>query len=142
VWQFGPDQLSGQHTPVELDDGRVLVFDNGNFRQGSSTPFSRVVELDPATRRVVWEYADPVRPAFFSAFMGGAQRLANGNTHVTESATGRLFEVTRAGEVVWEYVIPWFDYYPDAEARMTGPGRTNSVFQTWRYQRAQLPWLK
>jgi hypothetical protein len=78
---------------------------------------------------------------FYTAFMGNAQRLWNGNTHITESATGRLFEVTPAGEVVWEYILPWFAEYPDAAARRTGPGRLNSVFQTWRYPADQLPWL-
>ncbi|MGE0312905.1 MAG: aryl-sulfate sulfotransferase [Lautropia sp.] len=140
AWQVGPDVLSGQHTPEEVDDGRILVFDNGNFRHGSSTPFSRVVELDPATRAVAWEYADPVRPAFFSAFMGGAQRLAGGNTLITESATGRLFEVTPSLEVVWEYVIPWFAEYTGAAARCA-TGETNSVFRTHRYPREQIAWL-
>lgn len=140
AWQFGPDVLSGQHTPEELDDGRILVFDNGNFRLGSSTPFSRVVELDPATMSVGWEYADPLRPAFFSPFMGGAQRLHNGNTLITESATGRLFEVTPSQEVVWEYVIPWFAEYTGPAARCAS-GLTNSVFRTHRYRRADIPWL-
>jgi hypothetical protein len=58
------------------------------------------------------------------------------------TATGRLFEVTPAGEVVWEYVIPWFAEYPDEAARKYVPGRQNSVFQTFRYTAAQLPWLK
>ena len=140
VWQVGPDVLSGQHTPEELDDGRILVFDNGNFRAGSSTPFSRVVEIDPASTSVGWQYADPLRPAFFSAFMGGAQRLANGNTVITESATGRLFEVTPDQTTVWEYVIPWFAEYTGVVARCAS-GLTNSVFRTQRYSRADIPWL-
>lgn len=37
------------------------------------------------------------------AGMGGAQRLENGNTLITESDNGRAFEVTRAGEIVWDY---------------------------------------
>jgi hypothetical protein len=44
--------------------------------------------------------------------------------------------------VVWEYVIPWFGEYPDEAARKTGPGQLNSVFQTFRYSREQLPWLR
>ena len=136
-----PSVVSHQHAPVELANGHVLAFDNGNFRSGSHVAFSRVVEVDPATNEVVWSYADPVVNSFYSAFMGNAQRLPNGNTHVTESATGRLFEVTPDGELVWEYVIPWFDEYPDEAARKTGPGVLNSVFQTFRYGREQLPFL-
>ena len=37
----------------------------------------------------------------------------------TESATGRLFEVNPEGEVVWEYILPWFAEYPDARVIWT-----------------------
>jgi hypothetical protein len=137
-----PGILSHQHAPVELDNGNILAFDNGNFRYGAHVAFSRVVEIDPRTNELVWHYQDELVNAFYSAYMGSAQRLPNGNTHVTESATGRLFEVTPEGEVVWEYVIPWFGEYPDEAARKYVPGRQNSVFQTFRYTREQLPWLK
>jgi hypothetical protein len=137
-----PSVVSHQHAPVALPNGHILAFDNGNFRHGSHVAFSRVLEIDPNDgNRIVWSYADEMVNAFYTAFMGNAQRLGNGNTHITESATGRLFEVTPAGEVVWEYILPWFAEYPDEAARKTGPGRLNSVFQTWRYSRAQLPWL-
>lgn len=89
----------------------------------------------------MWQYADQSKPAFFASFMGGAQRLPNGNTVITEATTGRLFEVTHAGEVVWEYIIPYFGEYPEAAARKTGGGLSNSVFRTYRYQRSQIPWL-
>lgn len=119
--RIGPDVVSHQHAPVPLANGNILAFDNGNFRHGAHVVFSRVVEIDPATQRVVWSYADDVVNLFYTPFMGNAQRLPNGNTHVTESSTGRLFEVTPVGEVVWEYVIPWFAEYPDEAARKTGP---------------------
>lgn len=137
-----PEVVSHQHAPVPLADGNILVFDNGNFRAGAHVAYSRVLEIDPRQdNRIVWQYADEVPNLFYSPFMGNAQRLPNGNTHITESSTGRLFEVTPAGDVVWEYVIPWFAEYPDEAARATGPGRLNSVFQTWRYAASQLPWL-
>ena len=34
----------------------------------------------------------------------GAQRLPNGNTLITESDAGRVFEVTEGGDIVWEFV--------------------------------------
>lgn len=137
-----PSVVSHQHAPQALPNGHILAFDNGNFRTGAHVAFSRVLEIDPKDNRVVWAYADEMVNAFYTAFMGNAQRLWNGNTHITESATGRLFEVNPEGEVVWEYILPWFAEYPDAAARKTGPGRLNSVFQTWRYAADQLPWLK
>lgn len=137
-----PPLVSQQHAPVELDNGHWLAFDNGNERPGQHVPYSRVVEIDPDRMEIVWSYADPLPAAFFSAFMGNAQRLPNGNTHVTESSTGRLFEVTPNGELVWEYVIPWFSEYPEADARQAVCGAQNTVFQTYRYSPAQLPWLR
>jgi hypothetical protein len=35
--------------------------------------------------------------------------LPNGNTLITESDTGHVFEVTPAGERVWEFAVPAFD---------------------------------
>ena len=137
-----PSVVSHQHAPVPLDNGHILTFDNGNFREGSHVAFSRVIDIDPQNNQVVWSYADPMVTSFFTPYMGNAQRLPNGNTHVTESATGRLFEVTPAGELVWEYIIPWFAPYPDEAARKTGGGMLNTVFQTFRYQADQLPWLR
>ncbi len=136
-----PAILAQQHAPVELDNGNILIFDNGNYRLGMSTPYSRIVEVDPASMSVVWQYADTSKGAFFSAVMGNAQRLANGNTHITEAATGRLFEVTASGEVVWEYIVPQFAEYSDAAARAFKGGQHNSVFKTHRYSRSQIPWL-
>ncbi len=141
-FHIGHDVLAQQHTPVELANGNILIFDNGNMRPGNSSTHSRVVEVDPRTNTVAWQYRDEMRAAFFSAYMGAAQRLPNGNTHITESATGRLFDVTPDGDVVWEYVIPYFAEYPEAAARKYVPGHHNSVFRSYRYQPSQLPWLQ
>lgn len=95
VWPF---------TAIRLDDGNTLVtLTNGN----------RVVEFD-AAGKVVWKltnedvggrFADPC----------GAQRLANGNTVICsygqrDPAKPKLVEVTRSGEVVWEF------FHPEAKA--------------------------
>lgn len=137
-----PAQLSHQHAPVALENGNILVFDNGNFRLGKYVNFSRVLEIDPRTQKIAWEYTDPMPNAFYSAYMGNAQPLANGNVHITEAATGRLFEVTRTGNVVWEYVIPWFAEYAEAAARAYVSGAQNSAFKTYRYRAEELPWLQ
>jgi Arylsulfotransferase (ASST) len=133
--------VAQQHAPSELENGNILVFDNGNLRHGVTSPSSRVVEINPVTKTVEWQYFDEMRPAFFSPYMGSAQRLVNGNTHITESATGRLFDVTPDGTVVWEYVVPYFAEYPEPEARKYTPGFHNSVFRSVRYQRSEIPWL-
>ena len=44
--------------------------------------------------------------SFFSLLRGGNQRLPNGNTIITESDQGRVFEVTKDGKIVWEFYNP------------------------------------
>lgn len=106
LWAWGgPPELTFQHHPTLVPDGKILVFDNGTER-------SRVLEVDPRTDRVGWRYeADDL----FSATRGAAQRLPNGNTLITESDSGYAFEVTRSGRRVWTFAHPLFT---DAGERM------------------------
>lgn len=101
AWSWGPGQLSWQHHPTLLENGNVLIFDNGVAKG-----FSRIVELNPLTKKIVWEYKSKPPEKFFSSTKGASQRLPNGNTLITESAKGRVFEVTKEGKVVWEFYTP------------------------------------
>lgn len=102
VWRWGPGELEWPHEPVLLPSGNLLIFDNGARRRRS-----RVLELDPRTKKVVWEYRSKEgQDTFFSESRGGAQFLPGGTILITESDSGRIFEVTRAGEVVWEFWNP------------------------------------
>ena len=125
VWKLGPPTLAGQHAPTPLENGNILIFDNGLHRLDDPLPFSRVIEINPATNEIVWTYQDRPVSNFFSPRMGNAQRLPNGNTLINEASFGRFFEVTRDGEIVWEYVNPFFGGPPHAE--------TNEVFRALRY---------
>jgi len=90
-----------QHDPRLLENGNIMVFDNkGNGGE------SRVIEFDPVTQEVVWEYAGEKPNDFFTKMCGANQRLPNGNTLISESDYGRAFEVTPEGVVVWEFVNP------------------------------------
>lgn len=100
-WAWGPGELERPHDPSELANGNLLVFDNGRHRE-----WSRIIELDPAREEIVWEYrADPPQ-AFYSETRGSAQALPGGNVLITESDTGRVFEITHGGEIVWEFWNP------------------------------------
>lgn len=103
VWALrGP--WSVQHDPDFLDNGHLLLFDNlGQLGRRQS---SRVIEVDPLTQRIHWEYAGSDAERFFSYWRSQQQRLPNGNTLIVESETGRVFEVTRDRRIVWEYVNP------------------------------------
>lgn len=101
VWGWGPGVLDHPHQPTLLANGNILVFDNGFFRG-----WSRVVEYDPSAERIVWEYRASDLYGFFSRGRGACQKLPNGNVLITESAKGRVFEVTPEGRVVWNFLNP------------------------------------
>jgi hypothetical protein len=64
------------------------------------------LEVDPRRRKITWTYeADPPSD-LFSPIRGGAQRLPNGNTLITDSERGRVFEVTHDGDIVWDFFNP------------------------------------
>jgi hypothetical protein len=123
-WRWGPDVLSHQHHATWLDNGHILVFDNGCHRREAPS-FSQIIELDPETREISWKYHAPSVLGFFSFMVSGCERLPNGNTLITEGASGRLFEVTPEHETVWEYVSPWM-----VESRF---GPSPAVFRSYRF---------
>lgn len=131
VWRVGPDyaatpelkmlgQIVGQHhahmIPKGLPgEGNILVFDNGGNGgfgdQRATRDFSRVIEFNPVTLEIVWQYTYsgkvfPSENPFYSAYISSAQRLPNGNTLITEGAWSRVFEVTPDSEIAWEYIGP------------------------------------
>ena len=100
-WSWGPGEISQQHNPAQLENGNILIFDNGVGRY-----YSRVIELDPLTKKIVWEYKENPPERFYTFRRGANERLPNGNTLITESDKGRVFEVTPEGEIVWEFFNP------------------------------------
>lgn len=91
--------------------GNIMAFNN---REGTNA--SMVVEIVPPSDSLgnyflapgtaygpanpIWSYS---ASGFYSNHLGGCQRLPNGNTMISESTSGNLFEVTSAGTIVWSY---------------------------------------
>ncbi|MBO4317136.1 MAG: aryl-sulfate sulfotransferase [Mailhella sp.] len=134
-------------------EGNILVFDNGGwagyYAPNPSSPrgtkaalrdYSRVLEFDPVTLEIVWQMtpkeAGFLMPLdanrFYSPFISSAQRLPNGNTLITEGSHGRLFEVTKDHELVWEYVCP----YKGSVMKM------NMVYRSYRVPYEWIPQLE
>ena len=103
IWASHGDWLD-PHDPHVLPDGNILMFDNmGRMFAHNRT---RVIEFNPHNAGIVWRYEGSVEHPLDSAIRGMDERLANGNTLITESDGGRLLEVTRSGDIVWEYFNP------------------------------------
>ena len=94
----------GQHDPDVLPNGNVIMVDNrGALGKGGQ---SRVIEVNPLTGALMWSYQGDEKHPFDTRFQSTVQRLPNGNTLITEWEGGRIIEVSKEGDIVWEYVIP------------------------------------
>lgn len=92
----GVEWFYHQHAPKVYPNGRILLFDNGNFR--ASPPNARVAAKDNHSRVVVyrvdeatktvkqeWSYGGPDTEIFYSPFLGDADGLPiTGNVLVTD----------------------------------------------------------
>jgi len=133
-------------------EGNLLVYDNGGWGgyglPNPSSPYglknalrdySRVLEINPVTLEIEWQYtpteAGYLAPLdsyrFYSPYISSAQRLPNGNTLITEGADGRIFEVTRGHELVWEYISPY-----------KNKRNSNMVYRAYRVPYEWVPQLK
>lgn len=121
VWRYDA-RLDRQHEALMIGPGypghgNIQIFNNGakdryTYRQSS------VVEVDPVGGEVVWEYR---AEGFFTSIVGVQQLLPNGNVLIGSGLGRRNFEVTRSGEVVWQWTPPFktkrptryrYDYSP------------------------------
>jgi hypothetical protein len=97
--------------------GNILTFNNGD-RPGNTDDYSSVAEIVPPVDEFghytigavepfgpdepVWTHGDPGE-YYGSPRQCGAYRMPNGNTLISLSEGGIIFEVTQAGSTVWEY---------------------------------------
>ena len=111
MWQLGGRQtqftilkdplgfFSGQHSVRVLDNGHILLYDNG-LRH--TPPHTRAAEyaldLTKMTATMVWEY-EP-NPVIFTDAVGSVQRLKSGNTLVGFGLAGQIHEVNAQGKPV------------------------------------------
>lgn len=143
------DQISGQHDAHIIPSGlpgagNLLVFDNQGeagypHAAVSYTGGSRVLEINPVTKEIVWQYtgASSGNPgwSFRSTHISNARRLPNGNTFIDEGQIGRFFQVTPSGDIVWEYINPYPRRGKDQET-----GRATVNHSVYRAQPVPYDW--
>ena len=144
--QHDPHWLFEEGSTLQGTDpsATVLVYNNGNNRPDGpmSTVEELILPLQPDGSYLLaddapfgpeapdWIYPETLDPDFFSPNISGAQRLPNGNTLICEGNSGHLFEVTSAGETVWEYVTAYNQF--GAIVQGNDPFG-NSTFRAYRY---------
>ena len=126
VWAKKSGLWKTQHQPTLLANGNILLFNNLYInKRADSAEYERlkstngyrlladnaykdnassVLEFDPLSMEIIWEYKGDEENSFYSLASGSNQRLPNGNTLITESDRGRVFEVSPEGEIVWEFI--------------------------------------
>jgi len=128
--------------------GHILIFNNGLDRG-----YSTIVEIAPplgadgkytlapgkafGPDKPVWTYQAKNPTDFYSSEISGAHRLPNGNTLICAGVRGTFFEVTPAGETVWQYVNPVVHNGILAQGEKSGLDHRghnwNAVFKIHRY---------
>jgi len=127
-------KLFHQHDPQWVPpgypgSGNITIFNNG--RRRGEEEYSTVLEITPPLRpdgtyareegepfgpsEPAWEYDPGGDDRFYASFISGAHRLRNGNTLICSGPQGRVFEVTPAGDIVWDYHNPFGALRGDAE---------------------------
>ena len=114
-------QIIGQHhahiIPKGLPGaGNLLVFDNGGASgYGFTNPNAPTARTPLRAQLRACSKSTPLRsssfgplraPGFTAQTSVARKDWLNGNTLITEGASGRLFEVTKEGKIVWEYIYP------------------------------------
>ena len=139
--------LHSQHDARWIQDGRVMVFSNGNERPDGF--YSTVEILTPplnaggtysltsegpwGPEMIDWRYPTILDADFFSQNTSGAQQLRNGNILITEGASGDIREIDENQEVVWNYRNPIGVF---GAATQGAPAPENAVFRAERYAAA------
>jgi hypothetical protein len=127
--------------------GNLTIFNNGYGRPEG--PFSSVDEIDPpllpsgdyalhqgkpfGPAELAWTARIP--PDRFAPFISGAMRLRNGNTFICAGTDGILLEVTRNGDIVWEYRNPYSGNARLSDGGPVGPGIDEYPYSVYRATR-------
>ena len=155
----GDYQMYGSHNIEWIDKGlpgagNFSIYDNGCYNPMGRT--SSAIEINPfldangkntgnyvnppdagynsknISNQVVWSFESYKGITFYSKNVSSAQRLPNGNTMICAGAQAHIFEVTRDGEVVWEYINPLGRSGLSKVIPASDRGN-NSVFRAYRF---------
>ena len=141
-------KLFQQHDPEWIYEGKyandIIIFNNGNGRPYNYYSSADIIAppidsngnyiinnsaaFGPDT--LVNSYGPSGGSSFYSAFMGGAQILPNGNVLVCNAINGEFIELDSVQNRVWDYLNPVCNGIPITQ---NSPTAKNSVYRCTYY---------
>jgi hypothetical protein len=141
ILEISPLDASGKYVKELAAGYGGPMYPSGNtgFAQSFSMAGQTAMKV---SKQIVWGFS-AFPSSFYAPHISGCQRLANGNTMITSGTLGHMFEITSAGDLVWEYTSPLMavNYISGTMGADVnglplrgGPGiGTNAVFRSHRY---------
>lgn len=115
-WRFGRGgdfqmdtaaYFSFQHAPYVLDNGDLMLFDNGLHNERSG---AKAFRLDEEARTAETVINAPLPPDRYTSRMGNATLLPNSNLLQCSSKTGSVMVTDQTGRILWESVLFYAPY--------------------------------
>lgn len=148
-------QLFGSHDAQWIKSGlpgagNIIVFNNGGIDFCRDGNYSTIDEWTPPVNGLnydlianqaygpenfVWSYQAENREDFYSSFISGVQRLANGNTLIDEGENGKLFEITIDKSLVWKYQNPITNNGVVTQGSVVPDAPLPALFRAYRYSK-------
>ena len=116
VWRFGRNgdfkmdstaYFSFQHTPYIMDNGDLMLFDNGLYDQRSG---GKAFHLDEKNRTATTTINALLPADKYTSRMGSCYLMPNGNLLQCSSKTGSVMVTDKKGKVLWECVLHFAPY--------------------------------
>lgn len=116
LWRFGRNgdfkmdtaaYFSFQHSPYIMENGDLILFDNGLYNQRSG---AKAFRLDEENRTAETVINAMLPPDLYTSRMGNAFELPNGNLLQCSSKTGSVVVTDKSGKVLWESIMYYAPY--------------------------------
>ena len=95
--------FNSQHTPILLDNGNLILFDNGLLNTPQVSKCQEYSIINDNSFDLVWEYT--LHDSLFTQARGECHHLINGNILIGTGQTSNILEITDTNEIIWNVVI-------------------------------------
>lgn len=123
------------------DAGKIIIFNNGKNKLPSphssvniiSHPVYHNNQFSKNSYGVYlpdsffYEFLDTTNMNFYSKLLSSADQLGNGNILINEGVKGHFFEISKNGDIVWDYISPVVSDSTMTQG-VTIPGNSSMLF--------------